>query len=95
MPKITTELCKELIVEFVKNNKDSIVNEFHPPLNPDDLLEKAGKVKHWKRILKRKDKESLTVERGFDCTPFDDQLRAYVITDITDTKVLRVSVQGE
>lgn len=35
------------------------------------------------------------IERAFDCTPFDDQIRAYVYTDANDTQILRVVVQGE
>jgi len=33
--------------------------------------------------------------RGFDCTPFDDQLRAYVTTDPNDETVLSIEIVGE
>jgi hypothetical protein len=95
MIKITTELCKEFIIEFVRNNREFIANEFYPPLIPDDVLEKAGKAKHWKRMYKSKDEEENTIERGFDCISFDSQLRGYVITNIEDTQVLEIYVQGE
>jgi hypothetical protein len=35
------------------------------------------------------------IERMFDCEPLDDQLRAYVETDSTDTTVLNVYISGE
>lgn len=35
------------------------------------------------------------IDRRFDCTPLDDQLRAYVFTDETDSKLLKLVIQGE
>lgn len=35
------------------------------------------------------------LERCFDCEPMDDQLRAYVETDMTDTNILNMYITGE
>ena len=35
------------------------------------------------------------IERAFDCAPLDDSLRGYVYTDMNDSQILGIVVQGE
>lgn len=87
--KITSEACKLLITEWCRNNSDYISNQFIPPENPSEsFLEK-----NWKRIYKTKIKEG--IERGFDCKPYNDQLRAIIITNSKDENVISLVIQGE
>ena len=73
----------------------------------EELYTEACKVKNWKRRGKSRvdvvhtneegatQREFDAVQREFDCVPFEDQLRAYVATDKTDTELLDITVQGE
>jgi hypothetical protein len=90
--KLTTDICKGLIVKKVKLYIDKIGNEFVPPLNRNELMP-ACEVKCWKRMYKEHQDHTWT--RAFDCKPYDDQLRAYVVSDDTDTEVLKVEIQTE
>ena len=96
--KITTELCKEKIVEKCKGMLEFIKNEFYPILT-DEEVKKVLHTDNWKRDYKQKDPYSspgkILIERMFDCRPFDSQLRAYVYTDETDSKILEIDVRGE
>lgn len=50
--------------------------------------------KNWKRHSKRQDPEDRTItERVFNCVPFDDSLRAYVLEK--GGKIVKVWIQGE
>jgi len=90
--KYSTETIKPMIVKWCKDNMWIVRGQFSPMLPEKDaqvcLLEK-----NWKRMSKEKDGETIT--RGFDCKPFDDQLRAYVVTDKNDSRILSIIVQGE
>jgi len=101
MAKLTTAQAKQLIVEFVKNNLDYVAAQFvlepgQTPSTKEELLQMASNVKDWKRRGKRFGFiRANTWCRDFDCTPFDDQLRAYVTTDAKDEVVLSIDVCGE
>jgi len=72
-----------------------------------ELLETMNQVKNWKRhskqyldnpttsldIDKYKIKSDRPVERCYNCVPFDDQLRAYIIS--AGDKILYIKVAGE
>jgi hypothetical protein len=66
-----------------------------------DVIKQAGNVKNWKRIEKEKahgpfswgDPPGAKWRRGFDCRPFDDQLRAYVWDD--GNQIIKVQIMGE
>lgn len=91
MSNITTEICKKLIVEYCQKNKTGICNQFVPSLT-DEQFAQACKESNWKRRSKSNCGTN-KIERMFDCKPFDDQLRAYVLEQ--DGNVVSVIVQGE
>jgi hypothetical protein len=84
-----TAQCKELIVDFCKKNPDHIRKQF---VDEEVDIISCQSVSNWKRMSKEKD-EGGNVVRGFDCKPYDDQLRAYVTTK--DDVVIELVVQGE
>ena len=92
--RITTEVCKGVIVEWCKANRIYISSQFVEPLS-EEMLSKAEDPRNWKRISKATAYGGEGIEREFDCRPFDDQLRAIVLSDIEDKKLLSVIVQGE
>lgn len=91
--KYSTDILKIAIAAFCSMHLDSIQNEFDEQLTRDQL-ESMCLVKNWKRMSKSKNKDG-TIERGFNCKPFEDQLRAYVKTTNNDDKILAIIVQGE
>ena len=87
--KITTVACKKRIVEWIKNHPGHVSTQFEA-----DIDERPARmVKNWKRISKERDGD-LTI-RGFDCAPYDDQLRAYVTSDDAAGWFVDVTIQGE
>jgi len=86
---MNTAECKELIVKWCQKNEDFICEQFSPRLTHSQFL-LSTKEANWKRIIKTKDGND--IERVFDCKPFDDQLRAYVVE--LNGKVT-IQVQGE
>ena len=96
MSKLKTADLKPLIVAHVNENLDNLSSDLRWPL---EELEEMKVLGNWKREGKEKtsqyDRHPGCWERIFDCRPYDSQIRAYVITDITDTEVLRVTVVGE
>lgn len=98
--KITSEKAKEVICALCSEKREMIIKEFcfDTDLEKQDFcskdLPKAFSTRNWKRRNKERRKDGY-IERSFDCTPFEDQLRAYVLTDSTDCKLLQVLVQGE
>ncbi len=91
--KIDTALCKELIVKSILAFPGGIYTQFGPAhgVSPSELDKMASSAKTWKRITK--DKTRTGNQRGFDCTPFDDQLRAYVDDD--GKQVFCINISGE
>jgi hypothetical protein len=87
--KLTTEIIKNMIVEHVRDNEDIIAKEFIPEEDMTDAMN----AKNWKRMSKRKENENWI--REFDCKPYDDQLRAIVFSDFSDTRIVNMVVQGE
>ena len=86
---ITTAQCKEQISKWCQQNEDFVCNEFSPKLTHSQFL-LSTKEANWKRMSKTKNGNE--IERVFDCKPFDDQLRAYVVE--LNGKVT-IQVQGE
>jgi len=93
-PKLTTAICKEEIVKYVKRNPGQVFNQFEDEkLSLTEFELPATLVKNWKRTDKSKDGNK--VIRAFNCEPYDDQLRAYVYSNSNDTVILDVEVVGE
>ena len=92
--KVTTEVCKQKIVEFCNLNKGFVCSQFVGGLS-DAEYEQTLQVKNWKRMYKGKRYASGDIERAFDCRPFDGQLRAYVRTDENDVEIEELFVNGE
>ena len=82
--------CKQMIVDYCLVHKDHIKNQFDPPLL-DAEWRKTLSITNWKRITK--ETNGLEVTRCFDCKPFDDQLRATIVT--AGNTVISVNVEGE
>jgi hypothetical protein len=86
--KLTSAKCKETIVAEVRRNPNHIIDQFE-----DEIVDvtPALNVKNWKRF--EKETVDNIVTRGFDCYPYDDQLRAYVTSE--DDIIISVVIQGE
>ena len=94
---MTSADCVRAIVQWCAANRSTLDREFVQPLT-DQEWQAACAPKSWKRMSKGKTHWSdhvQGIERCFDCRPFDDQLRADVVTDPTDTTILTLTVQGE
>ena len=97
---------KKLITAYVAANLEQVANEF----GGEEDMTPAMQVENWNQRDEDGDyidddvdyKEPASwagsapnLERAFDCEPYDDQLRAYIITDPTDTEIIRIEVAGE
>lgn len=97
--KITTEMCKQAIVDYLKQNPGLVFREFggggiNGPKDMVSFEADALQLKNWKRFEKRKDYfDDTIIVRGFDCRPYDDQLRGYVSE--RDGTIIGVEVVGE
>jgi hypothetical protein len=96
MSNINTDLCKRAIVNLILNSDNIVAKQFgftsKHQVEIDEFEADAMKVKNWKRFEKVSEQNGL-VRRGFDCKPYDDQLRAYTWDNGTD--ILRVEIVGE
>ena len=86
--KITTDLCKKEIVKIITSNPLIVEDLFCG----DESADPAKLVKNWKRILKETRNDGSTL-RGFNCVPYDDQLRAYIVDN--GVNILSISIEGE
>lgn len=95
--KITSAICKDELAKYCANNKIRICGQFTPPLEDKDYY-KTLTASNWKRM----DKEVTgkydpypigSILRSFDCKPFDDQLRGYVVE--YSGVIINVFVSGE
>lgn len=94
MSKLKSADIKLFITAHVIAHSDELSNEFVPP----EDMGPAMLAKNWKRFEKCRGGWSgngREWQRGFDCTPYDDQLRAYVTTNEMDTEVISIEVLGE
>jgi hypothetical protein len=89
---MNSSICKQLIVDYCKNHTQELNDQFCEELSSTEFAAMQDE-KNWKR--EEKYKEDGVIVRRFDCRPFDDQLRAYISTDLSDTKVISVIVGGE
>jgi hypothetical protein len=93
-----TDYCKAAIAGWLKNHPGHVISQFS---RGDDIglsdETPALLIKNWKRMdkNKREDLGENIYEYGFDCLPFDAQLRAYVIINAKTFEVYEVVVQGE
>ena len=85
------------ILKKCKERKEQIRNEFVPPLRDEELAFMFD-PQNWE-ILNEEPDEFIfgkkVMERIYNCEPLDDQLRAYVYTDMKDKTILKVEVQTE
>lgn len=95
MNKITSADCKEAIVREAQANPQAIVAEFVFDSEAERAafpIQEAFLARNWKRFQKERRPDG-SIVRGFDCLPFDDQLRAYVTE--RDGVIVGVKIQGE
>ena len=85
---IATADCKAEIVKIVIADPSIVEDQFDEGESADE----AKIEKNWKRIMKENMSDGNTM-RIFDCRPYEDQLRAYVIDD--GTKIISVDICGE
>jgi hypothetical protein len=99
MGKMNSQDIKKHIALRASQSPGEIDAQFGP--EDGDTPSKAAVVAaNWKRMSKRRVGKYARFpedcwERGFDCKPLDDQLRAYVITDSLDENILSIVIQGE
>lgn len=88
--KISTQQCKEAIIQFVLDNPGHVSKQFIPMENE----EPAKKISNWKRISKTigKHNDKVVCVREFDCAPYDDQLRA--TTWDNGEQILDILIEG-
>ena len=87
--KFCSAMAKKIIVEWVAAHPGCVSSQFDGGIDEAPaLLEK-----NWKRMSRKRDEKFIV--RSFDCRPYDDQLRAYVITNDADETVISVVIQGE
>jgi hypothetical protein len=90
--KITSNECKEAIVEYVRKNPGCIKKEYS---DPNSIIEsKAYDIKTWRRFEIEKLSENI-FRRGFQCISYGDgdELRAYTIDN--KSEILKVEICGE
>lgn len=96
--KLNAEVCKLAIIKKAGTMLETIKGEFIPRLTSEEV-EQTIFVNNWTQSYRQKIVYSSTnpdgFERCFDCKPFDDQLRAYVYSDPTDTRIIEVEIVGE
>jgi hypothetical protein len=93
MKEISTALCKKFIVQHVQSNPGLVAAAM---CIPDAETGPSLIEGNWKRISKRKCREGIFAGlwiREFDCEPFDDQLRARVVS--SDEGITSIEVMGE
>lgn len=96
MKKIDSEACKIAIVEYIRAHPGCVFEQFVMEDMPDPLdaarfEAPALEKKNWKRESKEKFRDFWV--RGYDCRPYDSQLRAYVRA--TDTEIQNIEIVGE
>lgn len=94
----STEIVEAFVGFGASLNDPEIVAHLEPG-EPDyirSLVEAAKDPRNWIRLLKRKSCDDPTQnERVFDLKPANDQIRAYVFTDVTDTQIVDLYIMGE
>lgn len=91
---IKTADCKQAIVDYLKKNPGHVAKQFGPSddgKTDTEFEAPALDAANWMHMPE--DDDISKGERGFDCEPYDDQLRAYTKDD--GTKIVAVVVQGE
>lgn len=90
MKTIISDDCKHAIVSWCAGNENQVCSLFIPALSHDQYLQTLD-IASWKRM--RKETINGEILRVFDCKPFDDQLRAYVLE--RNGSIVSVEVHGE
>lgn len=91
--KLTTDAIRPLVAAEALAQIDKIRAGYVDGLM-DGPADQLGIAKHWKRYGKHVESDG-RIERCFDHALFDSTLRAYVISDPTDTKIEQISIETE
>ena len=83
---------KTLIPSWINSQVETLRKQFDPEIEKEEFETLTKNPKNWKRIIKQKDGENIL--RVFDCKPFDDQLRLYVLLD-SSGKIISFEFQTE
>lgn len=91
--KYNSDDCKNMIVDWSKQNPMFVVSQFSnpTPAEQQQMIHDVQQKKNWKRHNIQKDGN--VIERCFDCAPLDDQYRAYVIEENGELRL--ESIGGE
>lgn len=92
--------CRQAIVDWCLNNRSALDAEFTNPISNSEFADACDPA-NWMTWSEKDsdidpshDFDAVYKGYGFDCDPFDDQLRAYVSVD-DQGNVTNVVVQGE
>lgn len=100
--EITTELCKQAIIDYVAAHPGHVEAQFGSPSLGEPAFDEAPakKASNWKRESKRmlsayeqKEVPGAKTVRTFNCKHYDDQLRAYVYDD--GLKIVHIEIIGK
>jgi hypothetical protein len=89
---MNTEEIKKLIPSWINSQVETLRKQFDPEIEKEEFETLIKNPKNWKRIIKEKNGENTL--RVFDCKPFDDQLRLYVLVNPSG-KILSFEFQTE
>lgn len=93
--KLDVEYLKRVIASSVTDSEvEKLRKEFLPELDFADLKGKMTEPSNWKQISKVRTDDN-KIERIFDCKPLEDQLRCYILTDSSDTRIVELYFQTE
>ena len=92
---MTSADCKKVIADFCRSNRPYIESLFCEGIMTDAEFLPSTKESKWKRVQKYTDTDSGYICRTFDCQGYDDQLRADVYTDLTDSRFVKIEVGGQ
>ncbi|OPZ36144.1 MAG: hypothetical protein BWY99_02077 [Synergistetes bacterium ADurb.BinA166] len=89
--KMTTDILRVKVAAKAVEDLGRIQSFFHPESVPVEAL---ASPRNWSRLSKERSEDGNWL-RVFDCRPLDDQLRAYVFTDVSDGNLLSITFEGE
>ena len=101
---LNTEVLRDVLARHCAANLELIDRQFVYS-NAEERAQVHTAVQRassWRRMWKRFADDTAAmpitrpaIERAFDCAPLDDSLRGYAYTDMNDSKILGIVVQGE
>lgn len=91
---VTTDICKNAIIEKIKQNQKTFVNLFYPPLD-DTMFNKFIETKHWKRYNKYISDGKYERNFYFKAYGDGDEVYATVYTNEDDTQILSIEIGAQ